>query len=189
MTTAADSAGDRLVARDHGGQLFAIDRGRSQLDRGPVCVRVRRRSGQRDCLQRGLRQFVQGARTGGPVRPTGRHVHGTGPGRRVGHGCGTRHGPLPAALRHVPVIVRHDIRPGARRGRVDGQSANRQRGPETVQDDPAGNRSRVGHLLPDRRRHPRNSQLGRQQAVPARKLQVNRIKTINPFYRVYFIEQ
>jgi len=105
LTPAADSAGHRLVARDHGGQFPAIDRGRPQHDRGPVRVRVGRRPGQRDRLQRGLRQFFQGASAGRTVRPAGRHVHGTGPGRRVGHGRGPRNSPLPTTLRHVPVVV------------------------------------------------------------------------------------
>jgi len=170
LTPAADSAGDRLVARDHGGQLPAIDRGRPQHDRGPVRVRVGRRLGQRDRLQRGLRQFFQGARAGGTVRPAGRHVHGTSAGRRVGHGRGPWNSPLPTTLRHVPLVMRHDIHPGARRRRDNGRSAHRQHRPEAVQDDRAGHRPRVHHLLPHWQRNRRNSQLGRQQAVPARKL-------------------
>lgn len=169
-TLVADNASDRLVARDHGGQLPAIDRGRPQHDRGPVRVRVGRRPGQRDRVQRGLRQFVQGARAGWIVWPAGRHVHGTGPGRRVGHGRWPRHGPLPTALRHVPIVVRHDIHTRAGRRRDNSRSADRQRGSEAVQDDRAGHRPWVRHLLPVRQRHRRNSQLGRQQAVPARKL-------------------
>jgi len=125
LTPTADSAGDRLVARDHGGQLPAIDRSRPQHDRGPVRVRVGRRPGQRDRVQRGLRQFVQGARAGRTVRPAGRHVHGTSPGRRVGHGRGPWNSPLPTALRHVPVVVRHDLHTGACRRRDNGRSADR----------------------------------------------------------------
>lgn len=53
-TPTADSAGDRFVACDHGGQLSAIDRGRPQHDRGPVRVRVGRRTGQRYRVQCGL---------------------------------------------------------------------------------------------------------------------------------------
>lgn len=157
LTLAADSAGDRLVARDYGGQLSAIDRGRPQHDCGPVRVRVWRRPGQRDRVQRGLRQFVQGACAGRTVRPAGRHVHGTSPGRRVGHGRGPRNSPLPTALRHVPIVMRHDLHPGARRRRDNGRSADRQHWSKAVQDDRAGHRPRVRHLLPDRQRHRRNS--------------------------------
>lgn len=170
LAPAADSAGNRLVASDHGGQLPAIDRGRPQHDRGPVRVRVGRRPGQCDRIQCGLRQFVQGARAGRTVRPAGRHVHGTSPGRRVGHGRGPWHSPLSTALRHVPVVVWHDIYTSARRRRDNGRSAHRQHWSETVQDDRFGHWPRVRHLLPDQQRNRRNSQLGCQQAVPARKL-------------------
>lgn len=166
---AADGAGDRLVACNHGGQLSAVGRGGPQPVRRTARVRVGRRVGQRDRVQRGLRPFVQGTRAGGPVRPPGRHLHGAGPSGRDEHGGGRRRDASPTAVRHVPVVVRHDVRAGARRGRVHHESGHRRHRPETVQDDCAGHRPRVGHLLPCRRCR-RRTELEREQTVSLGKL-------------------
>lgn len=167
----ADRAGHRPVARHHGGQLPAVDRGRPQLGHGAARVRVGRRAGQRDRVQRQLRPFVQSARAVGQVRPPGRDAHGAGPGGRGGHDGGRRPGPAPAAVRHVPVVVRHAVRAGARRRRVHVRAARHHDRPQTVQDDHAGRRPRVAGVLPRGRVH-RDTRLERQHAILPGQLQV-----------------
>lgn len=117
---------------------------------------------------------AQGARAGGRIRTPGRHVHGAGPGGRDGHGGRRRRGPLPAAVRHVPVLGRNDVRAAARRGRLHGRAGHRDHRPQTAQGYRAGHRPRIAHLLPDRS-HQRDTQLGRERRVQRRKLQVSAV--------------
>lgn len=158
-------AGGRLFACDHGQQLSAVDRGGPQPVRRAVRVRDGRRRGQRDRVPRERRPVVQGARAGGPVRPPGRHVHGAGAEGRDEHCGGRRHDPSAAALRHVPVVVRHAVRAGGHRGRVHREPGHGEHRPEAVQNGRAGRGPRVRHLLPDRLRR-RSAELGREPRVP-----------------------
>lgn len=103
------------------------------------------------------------------MRPTGRHVHGPGQGARGGRGRVRCRGVSPAAVRHVPVVVRDDVRAGARGRRVHREPGHREDRSETVQDYRVGHRPRVRHLLPGRQ-HQRHPQLEREQALPRGKL-------------------